>query len=327
MCSEEEKTYFRTSDKEGKGMVEKPFALSGASSVSDRRLMKPLRGRKVSPPFLSPLWLMFWDVLEVKRKTRSCHTSVLCDAFCREWTNSTTMQAAIFTKAKTFTSGKTRNEESIMDTIVWRCRACDHHIQLIFTYVKLIWDHCLLFTPRPIAIQYIPVSIRKVTSFVALIISITLFPGCIPDQIYHKEISMHRVTIPAFTAKDFDKHTWCNSTFHDQSWNSSFSFFFDISSLNYRHAFCAYRGVDCSLFCQTIKHFVSEFSDWVCDGVHCIWYRCYSINIFLCHIIVVPVLIAMNFSLHQSRFGIPVKLSQKAKCQPGKIGLLLPRLL
>ena len=34
-------------------MVEKPFALSGASSVSDLRLMKPLTGRKVFRPFLS----------------------------------------------------------------------------------------------------------------------------------------------------------------------------------------------------------------------------------------------------------------------------------
>ena len=33
ICSEEEKTYFKTSDRDGKGMVEKRFALSGASSV------------------------------------------------------------------------------------------------------------------------------------------------------------------------------------------------------------------------------------------------------------------------------------------------------
>ena len=51
----------RTSDQDGKGMVEKRFALSGASSVSDcnRRLKKLLRGRNVSPPFLSRLGLMF----------------------------------------------------------------------------------------------------------------------------------------------------------------------------------------------------------------------------------------------------------------------------
>ena len=58
--SEAEKTYFRTSDNDAKGMVELRFALSGASSVSNLRLMKSLRGRNVSPPFLSRLCLMFW---------------------------------------------------------------------------------------------------------------------------------------------------------------------------------------------------------------------------------------------------------------------------
>ena len=54
---------FRTSDKDGKGVVEKRFALSGASSVSDKnlRLIKPLRGRNISPPLLSRLCLMFWN--------------------------------------------------------------------------------------------------------------------------------------------------------------------------------------------------------------------------------------------------------------------------
>ena len=49
-------------DKDGKGIVEKHFALSGASSVSDYlRLMKPPRGGNVSLPFLSCLCL---DVLK-----------------------------------------------------------------------------------------------------------------------------------------------------------------------------------------------------------------------------------------------------------------------
>ena len=65
--SEVEKTYFRTSDKSGKGMVEIRFAISGASSVSDyRRLMKPLRGQNVSPPLSSHLCLMFWSLFNTK---------------------------------------------------------------------------------------------------------------------------------------------------------------------------------------------------------------------------------------------------------------------
>ena len=64
--SEEEKTYFRTSDKDGKGMVEIRFTLSGALSLSDYslRLMKPLRGQNASPPFLSRLCLLFIPNLE-----------------------------------------------------------------------------------------------------------------------------------------------------------------------------------------------------------------------------------------------------------------------
>ena len=56
-------------------MVEKHFVLSGASSVSDLRLMKPPRGRNVSLPFLSHICL---DVLKKKKKKKGrkvYHTS------------------------------------------------------------------------------------------------------------------------------------------------------------------------------------------------------------------------------------------------------------
>ena len=53
--------YTRTSDIDGTGMVEKRFTLSGASSVPNLRLMKPLRGWNVSPSFFSHLCLMFWN--------------------------------------------------------------------------------------------------------------------------------------------------------------------------------------------------------------------------------------------------------------------------
>ena len=60
-CSDsEEKTYSRTS-KDRKGMVEKRFALFGASSVSNLR-RKPLRGRNVSVNHSFPVFVwMFWN--------------------------------------------------------------------------------------------------------------------------------------------------------------------------------------------------------------------------------------------------------------------------
>ena len=66
---DKEKTYFRTSDKQGKGLNSgDAFAISGASQVSDLRLRKPLRGWNVSPPFLFRLCLMFWNILDNKEK-------------------------------------------------------------------------------------------------------------------------------------------------------------------------------------------------------------------------------------------------------------------
>ena len=264
MCSEEEKTYFRTSRQRRERNGGETFRpLRDFIRLRSETDEAPERVKRFSIiPF--PSCLTFWNVLGAKRKARSCHTSVLCDAFCREWTNSTTMQAAIFTKAKTFTSGKARNEESnhgyhrLEMPCTWSSHSIDSHIR------KINLRTLFIVHTSPCHSHAIHTSIHKKSyQFCCLDHIYTLFPGCIQIKICYKEISMHRVTIPAFTAKDFDKHTWCNSTFRDQSWSSSFSFFF----------FVRRKSV---LFLSSVAECVT-----VCIAF---WYRCYSINIFLCHI-------------------------------------------
>ena len=52
---------FKKPDRDRKGRVDKRFVLSGALSVSNLRLMKPLTGRSVYRLFLSCLYLVFWN--------------------------------------------------------------------------------------------------------------------------------------------------------------------------------------------------------------------------------------------------------------------------